>query len=119
MKANAEFLPPLLSRAGVPQEAISAFVQPDLLECARLRLILDGGWPWETFALELKRFRAAYEHNSASYALFKWLVLASTLFMSPSRFYRMRNWYAEHNVKRFRGKIGEAVPVGIRLRSNF
>jgi len=118
VKANLEFLPPCLSAAGVPSDVVSAFVKPDLLECERLRLILDGGWPWETFALELGRFRAAYEQNSISYALFKWLVLASTLFMPPSVFYRMRNWYAEHNLQRFRRKLGEAVPVGIRTRSN-
>ncbi|MGH9727963.1 MAG: glycosyltransferase family 2 protein [Candidatus Acidiferrales bacterium] len=118
VRANTEFLPSCLSGAGVPSDAVSAFVQPDLLECERLRMILDGGWPWETFALELKRFRASYERNSTSYALFKWLVLASTLFMPPSVFYRMRNWYAEHNLQRFRRKLGEAVPVGIRTRSN-
>ncbi len=118
VKANFEFLPFYLSAAGVSSDAVSAFVKPDLLECERLRLILDGGWPWETFALEVKRFRAAYEQNSFSYALFKWLVLASTLFMPPSAFYRMRNWYAEHNLQRFRRKLGEAVAVGVRTRSN-
>ncbi len=118
VKANADFLPPLLSRASVPPDAVSAFVQPDLLECERLRLILDGGWPWQTFALERKRFREGYVQNSFSYTLFKWFVMASTLFMTPRRFYRMRDWYAEHNLQRFRRKIGEAVPVGIRLRSD-
>lgn len=118
VRANFEFLPSYLSAAGVLPDAVSAFVKPDLLECERLRIILDGGWPWQTFALELKRFRAAYEQNSPSYALFKWLVLASTLFMPPSSFYRMRSWYAEHDLQRFRRKIGEAVPVGIRTRSN-
>src|SRR5579864_3239175 len=118
VRANFEFLPSYLSAAGVSSDAVSAFVKPDLLECERLRIILDGGWPWETFSLELKRFRTAYEHNSASYSVFKWLVLASTLFMPPSVFYRMRNWYAEHNLQRFRRKLGEAVPVGVRTRSN-
>lgn len=118
VRANFEFLPSYLSAAGVPPDAVSAFVEPDLLECERLRIILDGGWPWQTFSLELKRFRAGYEQNSASYTVFKWLVLASTLFMPPSVFYRMRNWYAEHNLQRFRRKLGEAVPVGVRTRSN-
>ena len=118
VKANFEFLPPCLSAAGVPPDAVAAFVKPDLVECERLRLILDGGWPWETFALELKRFRFAYERPSVSYALFKWFVLVSTLFMPPSVFYRMRDWYAEHNLQRFRRKLGEAVPVGVRTRSN-
>ncbi len=118
VKANLEFLPPCLSAVGVPPDVVSAFVKPDLLECERLRLILEGGWPWQTFALELKRFRAAYEQNSTSYSLFKWLVLASTLFMPPSTFYRMRNWYAEHDLQRFRRKLADAVPFGIRTRSN-
>lgn len=118
VKANFEFLPPYLSAAGVPSDAVAAFVKPDLLECERLRIILDGGWPWQTFALERKRFRAGYEHNSVSYTAFKWLVLASTLFMPPSAFYRMRSWYAEHNLQRFRRKLADAVPVGVRTRSN-
>jgi len=115
-RAYLEFLSSSLKSAGVSQDTVSAYVKPDQLECERLRIILEKGWPWETFALELRRFRVSYEQPSISYALFKWLVLTATLFMPPSRFYRMRDWYAEHNLQRFRRTIGEAVPVGIRIR---
>jgi len=111
LKAYLEFLPPSLGRSGVSPDTVSAVLQPDQLECERLRLVLENGWPWETFGLERMRLRRAYERYSVSYALFKWFVLAATLFMPPRRFYHLRDWYSEHNLRRFRKILGEPVPA--------
>ena len=109
--AQLDFLPGALTRAGVTPDIQSALFESDQAECKRLRLILEGGWPWETFRLERERFQLAYQRHTAAYAVFKWLVLASTLFMPPGIFYRVRNWYAKHNLRRFRQVVGDPIPV--------
>lgn len=111
LSAQLNFLPGALTHAGVMPDAQSALFESDRAECKRLRLILEGGWPWETFRLERERFQLAYQRHSGAYAAFKWLVLASTLFMPPRIFYRMRNWYAKHNLRRFRRVVGDPIPV--------
>ena len=105
-----DFLPRRLAEFGVSREAIVALLQSDRLEADRLKLIFDGGWPWEAFRTESRRFRLAYQEHGNGYALFKWLVLASTLVMPPRRFYRLLRWYSEHNLRRFRKILGEPVP---------
>ncbi|MGH9727964.1 MAG: glycosyltransferase family 2 protein [Candidatus Acidiferrales bacterium] len=109
--AQLSFLPPALLHAGVMPDALSALLESDEAECKRLRLSLLGGWPWETFRLERKRFQLAYQRYNAAYAAFKWLVLVSTLLMPPRYFYKARDWYARHNLRRFRKVFGEPVPV--------
>lgn len=105
-----DFLPRRLAELGVSREAIAALLQSDRLEAGRLKLIFDGGWPWETFRTESSRFRVAYQEHSGGYALFKWLVLASTLLMPPRRFYKLLRWYSEHDLQRFRKLLGEPAP---------
>jgi glycosyltransferase involved in cell wall biosynthesis len=115
--AQLGFLPAILADAGVTPETIAALLEPDEMECKRLRLVLEGGLPWETFQLERKYFRCAYRNYTAAYAAFKWLVLTSTLLMPPRFFYKAKKWYAEHNLRRFRKVLGEPVPVpGIHVR---
>lgn len=114
--AQMDFLPLALANAGLSFETISAFLEPDRIACEQLRLVLENGWPWETFNLERRRFRTAYMHHTASYSFFKSLVLATTFFMSSRRFYSLRDWYAAHNLRRFRKFSGEPVPTpGIQV----
>lgn len=108
-----DFLPCRLAELGVSPEAIAALLQSDRLEADRLKLIFEGGWPWETFRTESSRFRIAYQQHSGGYAVFKWLVLASTLLMPPRRFYRLLRWYSEHNLQRFRKLLGEPSPSSV------
>lgn len=111
LNAQIKLFPSLLAQLGVPPDAISAILEPDEIDRERLRIDLEGGWPWRTFHLELRRFRAAYEHHSLPYRAFKWLALAPALFMSAERFYRLRSWYGKHNLRRFRKFLGEPAPV--------
>jgi glycosyltransferase involved in cell wall biosynthesis len=111
LNAWINFLPAALAGAGVPPDVVSAFLDFDRIESKRLRLILDNGWPWETFRLERRSFHSAYEHHSSMYGLFKFFVLAATLLVSPRTFYRLRDWYGVHNLRRFRKVFGEPVPI--------
>lgn len=115
--AQLDFLPGALMAAGVSREAVDALFEADEISRDQMRLVLQNGWPWETFNLERRRFRFAYSQHSASYRLFKSLVLASTLLMSPRRFYSLRDWYAARNLRRLRKPLGEPVPIpGIQIQ---
>jgi len=117
ISAQLDFLPDALAAVGVSRETLAALFEADKIACEQMRLVLENGWPWETLNLERRRFRSAYTQHSASYRMFKSLVLASTLLMSPRRFYSLRDWYAARNLRRFRKPLGEPVPTpGIQLQ---
>jgi glycosyltransferase involved in cell wall biosynthesis len=109
--AQTRFLPPLLTGAGVPTRTISALLQPQQLDRERMRIDLEGAWPWETFGLEVRRFRASYQQHSLFYRAFKWLALAPALFMPPKRFYQLRDWYSRSSLRKFRKILGEPTPI--------
>ena len=112
-----ENLPARLASLGVSDEIISAALECDRLDAARLRLLVDGGKPWETFQVERSEFRIGYQNPSLSYTLFKYLALFITLIMPPRSFYSLKKWYAEHDLKRIRSWIAGAnarVPDGVR-----
>jgi len=109
----AEKLPQRLADFGTSPEVSAAVVESDRLDSERLRLMLDGGWPWETFRVENAHFRSGCHDPDLGYLLFKYFALLTALALPPKAFYRVRQWYAEHDLKRFRELIGtpsSAVP---------
>ncbi len=104
-------LPPRLLAAQIPSEIVEALMEPVRVEVERMRLVLDGGTPWNTFCVERAAFRLDYKEASAGYHLFKRLVLGMTLLLPPQRFYRLRDWYSAKNLRRYRGFLGEPVPA--------
>ena len=99
-----------LSVAGISSDVINVIVKPLEVNSARLRLVLDGGMPWETFQTERADFEIAYKEGSAAYWLFKKFVLACALVLPPRSFYRLREWYSLSTWRRVRGLLGEPVP---------
>jgi glycosyltransferase involved in cell wall biosynthesis len=111
-----ENLPDRLVGVGVSKEIVSAALECDRVDTERLRLILEGGRPWDTFRVERADFHIAYRDPSPAYTLFKCFVLLLTLLMPPKAFYSIKRWYAEHNLQRARSWIGGAklsVPHGL------
>ena len=99
-----------LASAAVAPDIIDAIVKPLDVGSKRLRLILDGGSPWETFQTERDDFQIAYKSGSAAYWNFKGFVLGCTLALPQKRFYQLRDWYSRGNWRRVRGLLGEPVP---------
>ena len=110
LTALAEELRVRLDSAAIAPEIIDAIVEPLDVDSMRLRLILDGGAPWETFQVERADFRIAYKESSPAYLFFKGFVLACTLALPPRRFYQLRDWYSRSNWRRIRSLLGEPVP---------
>lgn len=104
-----EHLPPRLSRLGIPEEIIAAFLDSDRRELRQLRLILEGGKRSETFRLERESFRLDYRNPDLGYRLFKYFVLAVAVLLPPRTFYRLRSWYGKHHLSSLRKHIGGAV----------
>jgi glycosyltransferase involved in cell wall biosynthesis len=99
-----------LASASIAPAIVDVIVKPLEVNSKRLRLMLDGGSPWETFQAERDEFQIAYKKGSAAYWLFKGFVLACTLAMPPRNFYRLRDWYSRSDWRRVRGLLGEPIP---------
>ena len=104
-----QHLPLRLSRLGVSDEIIAAFLDFDRLQLRQLRLILEGGKRSETFQLERESFHLDYRNPDLGYRLFKYFVLSLTILLPPRTFYRLRSWYGKHNLSSLRRYIGGAV----------
>jgi glycosyltransferase involved in cell wall biosynthesis len=102
-----------LASLGISSEAISIVVEPIRVGVARANLLLDGGWPWETYRVERADLRHSYGQLGMGYRGFKELALATTLLMSPRAYYRLRNWYAAKGLRRWRKFLGEPTPKAL------
>jgi glycosyltransferase involved in cell wall biosynthesis len=104
-------LPPKLRNFGATDEIVATLFQGMRVEAGRLRLSLDGGSPLEAFSVERAAFKAAYHKVTWRYRLFRAFVLLQTLLLPPRLFYRLRRWYAEKGLSRFRSWTGEPTPA--------
>ena len=111
LSSLAEELAVQLFAAGVSKESIEIIVDPILLMVGRMKLALDGGMPWETYFTEQEDFRLNYSSAPFGYRVYKQIALLLTLVLPPRTYYKLRNLYAEKNLRRYRGWVGEPTPV--------
>ncbi len=109
LDALARELPSRLSAASVPPEQIRILIGPLENSAKRIKLQLDGGKPWETFAVENDEHNRSYSGRSVGYRLFELASLGLTLCLPPRRFYQLRDWYSRSVLRRMRGILGEPV----------
>ncbi|MFZ0738915.1 MAG: glycosyltransferase [Candidatus Acidiferrales bacterium] len=110
--AFLRLIPEKLATLGVPAEVIDTLMESDRIEVERSRLCLGEGGRWRTFRLESQAFRLYRKSGSLGYMLFRGLASALMLLLPPRRFYELRRWYSQHDVKRFRSLLGAAEPTG-------
>jgi glycosyltransferase involved in cell wall biosynthesis len=109
----------MLIELGVPEESVSTLLEGTWMDAKRSRLSKFGGSRLEAFQTEMQSFRADFKNPSAGYRLFKYLVVgAATLLLPARRFYELRNWYAEKNLGRYRGRILKAEVSGSGSRND-
>ena len=104
-------LPSKLREFGATDEIVATLFQGTRVELGRIRLSLDGGSPLEAFSVERAAFKAAYHEVPWRYLLFRAFVLLQTLLLPPRVFYRLRRWYTEKQLSRFRSWTGEPKPA--------
>jgi glycosyltransferase involved in cell wall biosynthesis len=100
-------LPPKLRSFGATDEIIATLFQGTRVDAGRIRLSLDGGSPLEAFSIERAAFKSSYQKVTWRYRLFRAFVLLQTLLLPPRIFYRLRRWYADRGLSRFRSWTGE------------
>ncbi len=100
-----------LAAAGIPEDSIEIIVDPILLTVGRMKLTLDGGMPWQTYFIEQEDFRLNHSSAPFGYRVYKQLSLLFTLILPPRTFYKLRNLYAEKNLRRYRSWVGEPSPA--------
>jgi hypothetical protein len=101
-----ELLGPLLIRLGVSPECVSALLDPPWVTASRLSLRTFGGSRLKTFRTEMRSFHSEYKNPGMGDILFKRLIMGAMIFLlPPSRFYDVRDWYAQHNLGRLRNWV--------------
>jgi glycosyltransferase involved in cell wall biosynthesis len=108
--ALAKALEERLPDASVPPDSVRAIVEQLQVGATRMRLMLDGGWPWETFRSERAGFRLAYKDGGVAYKIFKLWVLGATLVLPPRLFFKVRDWYSSSSLRKMRSALGEPTP---------
>jgi len=103
-------LPPQLTRLGISPSAISIIVDPIRISTSRMKLMLDGGTPWETYLVEQADLRGAYGHVPMGYRLYKQITLLLALILPPRFYYQLKGLYAGNDLRRFRSWLGEPKP---------
>lgn len=104
-------LPKRLSAAGVSNDSIEIILDPILVMVGRMKLQMEGGMPWDTYFVEQDGFRLAYSSAPFGYRVYKQLSLLFALVLPPRVYYKLKNFYADKNLKRYRGWLGEPSPT--------
>jgi hypothetical protein len=61
----------------------------------------------------MQAFRAAFPNPSVGYRLFSYLMVGAAALLLPARsFYKLRNWYAEKDLGRYRDRLFKANVSG-------
>jgi hypothetical protein len=92
MAALARSLSEALPRNGVPSDAVRCVVEIVQAEADQLRLMLDGGAPWETVRTEQKMYEVLHGDAPAQHRLFRGAAMLAALLMPPRWFYQARGW---------------------------
>ena len=109
LAALAGALGEALPAAGAPEAAIAMVVEMVRTEADQLRLKLDGGWPWETFATERTIYRIQHGDAHWKSKAFRTLSMVPALLLPPRWFYAGRQWLGSQPW--YRRAREKAVPI--------
>jgi hypothetical protein len=83
-----------LPARGVPADAADCVVEILQAEADQLRLMLDGGAPWETLRTENFIYKVMHADASRSHRIFRWATMLPACVLPPRWFYAARRWLA-------------------------
>jgi hypothetical protein len=81
-----------LARYGLGTEASECVLELVEAEARQLRLMLDGGKPWETFRTEGTMYRIQHADASWTQKIFRQTTMILALVLPPRWFYAARRW---------------------------
>ncbi len=109
MEVLARSFRTILPAKGIPADVTECVVEIVQAEADQLRLMADGGRPWETFRTENKLYEVLHADASRGHRLFRAIVMLPALVLPPRRYYAARCWISSRSwYRRIREK---ALPV--------
>jgi glycosyltransferase involved in cell wall biosynthesis len=109
MQVLASSLRAILTTKGIPADVIECVVEIVQAEANQLRLMTDGGKPWETFRTENKMYEVLHADASRGHRLFRAMSMLPALVLPPRQYYAARHWLSSRPwYRRLRAK---AMPV--------
>jgi glycosyltransferase involved in cell wall biosynthesis len=84
-----------LRERGIEAPAVRAITERVQADADQLRLMLDGGWPWETVKTEWNIYEVMCPDAPLSHRVFKRLSLLAALVVSPKFYYSARQRIAQ------------------------
>ena len=90
----AETLAQRLREIGIPNKIVQIVVHAVRVEADQLRLIADGGTPWETVNTEIAMYRLLHSDAPWTHRTFKYATLLPAYFLPPRAYYSARRWLA-------------------------
>lgn len=82
----------------VKDKTIAAVIESIQADANQLRLMLDGGWPWETVRTEWTIYSVMFSDLPFSRRAFKALSLLPALAIPPRAFYNLRQKFAQNSL---------------------
>jgi hypothetical protein len=86
-----------LAARDLPQDAVDCVTEIVQLEGDQIRLMLDGGAPWETVRTENKIYQILHRNAPRNHRIFRALTMVPACLLPPRWFYRARRWAASHS----------------------
>ena len=96
----AKSLSEKLEELGIDRGVRETVVGYTQMSADQLRLVLDGGWPWETVKTEWTLYRILHPDAKFSHRLFKLLMLVGALVTTPRGFYRVQRALTQNGLYR-------------------
>jgi glycosyltransferase involved in cell wall biosynthesis len=100
LAALAKSLSQQLEAFGIDPQVRRAVVEYTRASADQLRLVIDGGWPWETAKTEWKIYRILHPEARLSHRAFKLLTLVAALVTPPKSFYGAQRTLAQSSLYR-------------------
>ena len=96
MEALARAFQVVLPANGVQADVTDCIVEIVQAEADQMRLMADGGKPWETFRTEKKLYEVLHGDARATHRLFRAMTMLPALLLPPRRYYAARRWLTSH-----------------------
>jgi hypothetical protein len=98
-----------LAAEGVAPDVTECVVEVVAAEADQLRLMLDGGTPWETVRTETKLYKIMHADAGKRQRIFRTAAMLPAMFLPPRWFYAGREWLGSR--RWYRRAREKALPV--------
>lgn len=98
-----------LRQLAIEDRARCAITECIQMEADQLRLMIDGGWPWETVKTERKTYEVMHTDAPFAHRLFKILTLLLAATIPPKVFYRIRQKISQNHL--YLGVRNRCLPI--------